>query len=228
MLTKRKKLSRKEIREDGLITFYYKLVGLYGTYKQYFLIGGVAVILIAVGSFFYMQQKSKNNERANVELSRVLPAFDSGMYLESIEGNPQSKVMGLKKIVSEYGNSENGEIAKVYLGHAYFYLGKVDEALKNYEDFDGSNELFIAAAFAGEAACYEAKNDLEKAAELYRKASSVSEENVLNPQYLLFSGINLLKVKKITEAKEIFERIKKDFPTTVSGREVERYLAQVE
>ncbi|MFA6981002.1 MAG: hypothetical protein WC209_16880 [Ignavibacteriaceae bacterium] len=228
MLAKRKKLSRKEIREDGLITFYYKLVGLYGMYKQYFLIGGVAVILIAAGSFFYMQQKSGSNERANVELSRVIPAFDAGMYLESIEGNPQSKVMGLKKIVAEYGNSENGEIAKVYLGHAYFYLGKVDEALKNYEDFDGNNELFKAAAFAGEAACYEAKNDLEKAAELYRKASSVSEENALNPQYLLFSGIDLLKVKKIAEAKEIFERIKKDFPTTTSGREVERYLAQVE
>jgi len=228
MLAKRKKLSRKEIKEDGLITFYYKLVGLYGTYKQYFLIGGVAVILIAAGSFFYMQQKSGSNERANVELSRVIPAFDAGMYLESIEGNPQSKVMGLKKIVAEYGNSENGEIAKVYLGHAYFYLGKVDEALKNYEDFDGNNELFKAASFAGEAACYEAKNDLEKAAELYRKASSVSEENALNPQYLLFSGINLLKVKKIAEAKEIFERIKKDFPTTTSGREVERYLAQVE
>ncbi|MDP3682788.1 MAG: hypothetical protein Q8S01_02550, partial [Ignavibacteria bacterium] len=74
MLTKRKKLSRKEIKEDGLITFYYKLVGLYGTYKQYFLIGGVAVIVIAALSFFYMQQKNKNNERANVELSRVLPA----------------------------------------------------------------------------------------------------------------------------------------------------------
>lgn len=228
MLTKRKKLSRKEIKEDGLITFYYKLVGLYGTYKQYFLIGGVAVIVIAALSFFYMQQKNKNNERANVELSRVLPAFDSGMYLESIEGNAQSKVMGLKKIVAEYGSSANGEIAKVYLAHAYFYLGKVDEALKNYEDYGGDNDLFKAAAFAGEAACYESKNDLEKSAELYRKASSVSEENALNPQYLLASGINLLNLKKTTEAKEIFERIKKDFPTTTSGREVERYLAQVE
>ncbi len=228
MLTKRKKLSRKEIKEDGLITFYYKLVGLYGTYKQYFLIGGVAVIAIAAISFFYMNQKKSSNERANVELSRVIPAFDAGMYLEAIEGNAQSKVMGLKKIVAEYGNSENGEIAKVYLGHAYFYLGKVDDALKNYEDFDGGNDLFKAAAFAGEAACYEDKNDFEKASELYRKASSISDENALNPQYLLFSGIDLLKIKKTAEAKEIFERIKKDFPTTASGREVERYLAQVE
>ena len=228
MLSKRKKLSRKEIKEDGLITFYYKAVGLYGTYKQYFLIGGVAVIAIAAILFFYMNQKKSSNERANVELSRVIPAFDAGMYLESIEGNAQSKVMGLKKIVAEYGNSENGEIAKVYLGHAYFYLGKVDDALKNYEDYDGSNDLFKAAAFAGEASCYEDKNDFEKAAELYRKASSVSEENALNPQYLLFSGIDLLKIKKTAEAKEIFERVKKDFPTTASGREVERYLAQVE
>ncbi|PIP79595.1 MAG: hypothetical protein COW85_00685 [Ignavibacteria bacterium CG22_combo_CG10-13_8_21_14_all_37_15] len=228
MLTKRKKLSRKEIKEDGLVTFYYKTVGFYGKHKQNFLIGGVAVILLAAASFFYTQQKSSKSEKANVELSRVIPLFDSGMFLEAIQGNPQTKVMGLKKIVAEYGNSENGEIAKVYLAHAYSYLGKVDDALKNYEDYDGGNELFQAAAFAGEAACYESKNDFEKAAELYRKASSVSEENALNPQYLLFSGINLLKVKKLAEAKEIFERIKKDFPTSTSGREVDRYLAQVE
>ncbi len=228
MLTKRKKLSRKEIKEDGLITFYYKAVGLYGTYKQNFLIGGVAIIVLAAAAFFYVQQKNSNNEKANIELSRVIPVFDAGMYLEAIQGNPGSKVMGLKKIVAEYGNSETGEIAKVYLAHAYSYLGKVDDALKNYEDYGGSNDLFKAAAFAGEAACYESKNDNEKAAELYRKASSVSEENALNPQYMLFSGINLLKVKKISEAKEIFERIKKDFPATTSRREVDRYLAQVE
>jgi len=228
MLSKRKKLSRKELKEDGLITFYYKTVGLYEKYRQNFLIGGVAVIVLAAASFFYMQQKKSNNEKANIELSRVLPLFDSGMFLEAIQGNPQTKVLGLKKIVAEYGNSENGEIAKVYLAHAYSYLGKVDEALKNYEDYGGSNDLFKAAALAGEAACWESKNDLEKASELYRKASSVSEENVLNPQYLLFSGIDLLKLKKNSEAKELFERIKKDFPATVSGREVERYLAQVE
>ena len=228
MLTKRKKLSRKEIKEDALVTFYYKTVGLYEKHKQNFIIGGVAVIVLAAASFFYTQQRNSNNEKANIELSRVIPLFDSGMFLESIEGNPQSKVIGLKKIVADYGNSENGEIAKVYLAHAYYYLGKVDEALKNYDDYSGSNELFKSAAFAGEAACYESKNDFDKAAELYRKASSVSEENALNPQYLLFSGINLLKVKKTAEAKEIFERVKNDFPTTASGREVERYLVQVE
>jgi len=228
MLAKRKKLSRKEIKEDGLITFYYKVVGLYSTYKQNFIIGGIAVIIIAAAAFFYSQQKSSNNERANIELSRVIPVFDNGMYLEAIQGNPTAKIIGLKKIVADYGNSENGEIAKVYLAHAYSYLGKVDDALKNYEDYSGNNDLFKAAAFAGEAACYESKKDNEKAAELYRKASSVSEENALNPQYLLFAGIDLIKVKKNSEAKEILERIKKDYPTSTSGREVDRYLSQVE
>jgi len=228
MLTKRKKLSRKEIKEDGLITFYYKAVGLYETHKKNFLIGGVAVIVVAAALFFYNQQKNSNNDKANVELARVIPLFDSGMYLEAIQGNPNAKVLGLKKIVAEYGNSDNGEIAKIYLAHSYAYLGKVDEALANYEDYSGSNDLFKASALAGAAACYESKNEFEKAAELFRKASTVSEENALNPQYLLSAGINLLKQKKTTEAKEIFERIKKDFAATPSGREVDRYLAQIE
>jgi len=228
MLTKKKKLSRKEMKEDGLVTFYYKVVNWYDQNQRNFLIGAAVVVVIAAVTFFYQQQRSRNNEKANLELSRVLPVFDSGMYLEAIQGNPTAKVIGLKKIVSEYGSSETGEVAKVYLGHSYYNLGKIEEALAAYEDYGGSNDLFKATALAGAAACYESKNQLEKASELYRKASSVSDENVLNPQYLLFAGIDLLHINKASEAKEIFQRIKKDFPLTPSGREVDRYLAQVE
>ena len=107
-------------------------------------------------------------------------------------------------------------------------MGKQEEAVKYYEDYGGSSENFKATALAGEAGYYASKNEYEKAADLYRNASLVSEENVLNPEYMLQAGINYLKAGETEKAKELFETIKKDYNTSSAFRDVERYSSQIE
>jgi tetratricopeptide (TPR) repeat protein len=223
MLTKKKKLSRREIKEDKLVSTYYKAYGYFEENKNRILIyAAVAAVVIAV-VYFYIQQKKESNEKAGLALSKIMPAYDNGSYLEAIEGK-QGAYEGLKKIVEEYGNSENGEIAKIYLANSYNMLGKTDEALKYYEDYGGSNELFKATALAGEASCYAVMKDYRKAAELYRDASKVSEGNILNPEYMLNAAINYINAGEKEEAKELLTSIKKDFATSPASREVDRYL----
>lgn len=228
MLIKRKKFSRKEIKEDRLVTFYYQAIEMFEKYKQQSLIGLGVIVGIGLITFFYISNKSSNNETANLSLANIIKSYDAGAYLDAIEGKPGTKIIGLKKIVEEYGSTENGETAKIYLANAYYFLGKYEESFKYYQDYSGNNELLKASALAGQASYYESKNDFEKAAELFRKAASVSESNVLNPNYLLNAGINYLNINKKEEAKELFQKIKKDFAASTYVREVERYLAQVE
>ena len=224
----RKKFSRKEIKEDKLVTFYYKSISYFNENRKNLLIGLGAVAIVVLAVFLYAENKKNNNEKANVELSRVLPLYDGGSFLEAIEGRPRTPVLGLKKIVEEYGNTEMGEVAKIYLANAYYFLGKFDEAMKYYEDYGGGNDLFKSTALAGQAACYEAKDNSEKAAELYKKAASITNENVLNPQYLLYAGINFIKLGKNDEAKEVLESAKKNYTASAYLRDVDRYLAQIQ
>jgi tetratricopeptide (TPR) repeat protein len=227
MSTDNKKLSKKEIKEDTLVTAYYKFIGYFSENQKPLLIAaGVFVVLVAA-IFLYKSHQSANNELANVELSRVMNVYDAGVYPEAISGRRGTNVIGLQKIVDEYGSTKNGEIAKVYLANSYFMLGKFDLALKYYKDYSGSNDTFEATALAGQASCYEALNDNEKAADLYKKAASVSESNVLNPDYLLKAGIDYMQLGKKSDAKELFEKIKKDYSTSASFREVDRYLSQL-
>jgi len=228
MLGQKKKFSRKEMKEDTLVTFYYKAIEYFEEYKKYVFIGVGAIAVIILAFFLYSESKSSNNEKANVELSRVIPLYEQGAYLEAIEGKPGTQLVGLKKIVEEYGNSDMGEVAKIYLANSYYNLGKFDEAMKFYDDFGGDNETFQATAFAGIAACYEAKNNIEDAVDYYRKAASVSKENVLNPQYLLSASINLITLNKKEEARELLKQIKKDFTNSPYTREIDRYLAITE
>ena len=228
MLTKRKKLSRKEIKEDKLVTAYYKAIAFFEDNKNRLGMsaGILAVLILAI--ILFMNNKKKNNETAGTELARVMNVYDSGNYLEAIEGIAGTKLIGLKKLVESYGSTENGEIAKIYIANAYCNLGKLDDANKYYKDYSGSNKLFKATALAGQASYQAYKKNYEKAADLYKKAAFVSDADVLNPEYLLHAGVNYMAAGKNSDAKELFDKIKKDFTTSTAFREIDKYSNQLE
>jgi tetratricopeptide (TPR) repeat protein len=227
MLTKKKKLSKREIKEDKLVTTYYKVYNYFNENKNRIgmYAGGLLVVIVAI--YFYMNNKAENNNQAGIQLSRVMNLYDSGAYLEAIEGRQGTNIVGLKKIVAEYGSTENGEIAKIYLANAYQMLGNVEEAFKYYEDYSGSNEIFKATALSGEAGYYAYKKDFKKAADLYLNASRVSKGNASDPEYMLKAAINYIEAGDKDEAKDLLETIKKEFQTSSSFREVDKYFALV-
>ena len=227
MLTKKKKLSKREIKEDKLVTTYYKVYNYFNENKNRIGIyaGGLIVVIAAI--YFYMNNKAENNNQAGIQLSRVMGLYDAGAYLEAIEGRQGTNIVGLKKIVSEYGSTENGEIAKIYLANSYQILGNIEEAFKFYEDYGGSNKLFKATALSGEAGYYANKKEYGKAADFYLSASRVSKENVLNPDYMLKAAINYIDAGNKEEAKDLLETIRKDYQTSAAFREVDKYLTLV-
>ncbi len=227
MLAKKKKLSKKEIKEDKLVTTFYEAKGFYEENQTKILaaLGALAIIIVAI--VLYINKVESNNEIASIELSRVIPGYNSGMYQEAIDGKPGTKVLGLRKIADEYGGSEQGELARIYLANSYYFTGQLDNALDEYDAYSGSDDLMISSALAGKASVYEAKSDYESAAEFYSQAANISNYNPSNPEYLLIAGINYLKVKNFDKAKVSLEKIKKEYQTSLASREVDRYLAQI-
>ncbi len=228
MLTKKKKLSKKQIKEDKLVVTYYKVLGYFQENKNRIIIYGLAFIAVVAAVFFYLQRKNDNDMKASAQLANVMDLYDKGSYLEAIQGKPGTNVDGLKKIVEDYSGTENGETAKIYLANSYFMLDKLDDAFKYYKDYSGSINIYKAASLAGQAGYYAYKNDFEKAASLYRQASKVSSEDVANPDYMLKAGINYIKAGKKDDAKDILEKIKKDYTSSTAYREVDKYLAQID
>lgn len=225
MLTKKKKLSKREIKEDKLVESYYKAYGFFEENKSRIGLYAVVIVALAAVLYFYMNSRREANDKAGLELSRVMSIYDSGSYLEAIEGRQGTNIIGLKRIIDEYGSTENGENAKIFLANSYFMLGKNEEALKYYQDYSGDNELFQATALAGEAGSLAVKKEYEKAANLYRKASRISQVNAMNPEYILKASINYISAGNRETAKELLETLKRDFPTSTSAREADRYLA---
>ena len=228
MLTKKKKLSKKEIKQDKLVEIYYKAYGYFEENRSRMLTyAGIIAVIVFVG-IYYVNHKKENNEKAEVLLAQVMNLYDQGSYLEAIEGRPSDNITGLKKIVEDYGSTENGETAKIYLANSYDMLGKPDEALKYYSDYDGDISIYKAASLAGQAGIYAGRKEYVKAADLFKKASRISKTDVLNPDYMLNAGINYISAGKDEEAKELLESIKKDYPTSQANSKAVEYLAMVD
>ena len=227
MLTKKKKLSRKEIKEDKLVSTYYKVIGYFEQNQSRLLTYGGILIVVVFAVIYYVNHKKEVNEQAGLALSRVIDSYDKGSYLEAIEGKAGTDVIGLKKIVEDYDGTENGEMAKIYLANSYNRLGKFDEAFKYYKSYSGDIPLLKAASLAGQAGYYAYKNEFEKAGDLFRDAAHVNKYNVENPDYMLKAAINYINAGQKENAKELLLTIKNDYKTSSASRDADRYHALV-
>lgn len=228
MLAKKKKLTKKQMKEDKLVTFYEKSLEFFNDYKQQVTIALAAVAIIVVAVIVYSNKVEADNLVATTELSRVMPIFERGNYRQAIDGQPGTNNIGLYKIVEEYGSSEQGEAAKIYLANSYYYLAKIDSALIYYSDYSGKNKMFKATALAGEAACFQSKGEFEQAASRFEKAANVDKYNALNADYLLNAGLSFIKSGDNEQAKRIFKKLEEEYPNSAPGKEIDRYLALVQ
>ncbi|MBV6511291.1 MAG: hypothetical protein FMNOHCHN_00771 [Ignavibacteriaceae bacterium] len=229
MLRKKKDFAqKKEIKPSSMTARYYEMADWFEKSRKEVVMASLIVVVAVAAYFLVGYYKGLDNEKASLDLAKVMAIYDSGSYIEAIDGRPTENVKGLKSLVDTYSGTENGETARIYLANSYYALGKYTEAKEQYDAYSGSNELLQATALAGLAACYEAENNPAEAAGYYMKASNVSDDMVFKPKYLLYAGINYLEAGDTEEAKKLFKLVKKDYSKSAFVRDIDRYLAQVQ
>jgi TolA-binding protein len=226
MLKPKKGISKREIKEDKLVTTYFKSRGWIEQNRRLVsYIIAVPIILVAV-LWFVQNNRRQNNERATTDLAKVYRLYDQGQYQLAVDGIPQENIRGLQSIVDDYGSTQAGEMAKLYLADSYFNLRNYEKALKCFGGVGISDKLLSSTALAGEAACQEAKGNHDDAANLYEQAASKFMTAIQAPDDLFRAAINYSKAGNKEKAAEMLHRLKKEFPTSAYARDVDRYLAE--
>ncbi len=225
MLKPVKKVTKRQIKEDRLVTTYFKATGWYDRNKK--LVNGVltAVVVLVIGIIVVMNNIRANNEKATAELGAVMRYYDDGKYHEAINGVPQENIRGLFAIVQDYGSTRAGGKAKLFLANAYFALGDYDNALKYYLDASLPDNMLQASAIAGAAACYEMKGDHLSAARHFERAASRGKELIQVADYFHLAAVNYAAAGQNQKAVELLQRVKKDHPNSPIAREADRFIA---
>lgn len=227
MLRPQKKISKKEIKQDALISTYVKATSWYEHHKKNLGIGILVVVVVLVAGVVYFKNQAESNEKAMAQLGEIYPLFDQGQYARAIDGVPERNLPGLKSIVENYGSSASGAIARFYLASAYFQLERYDEALREFDEMSPGPELLAISREAGIGGCYEAKGMYREAAEHFEKAGTLNSKDLGAAEYLSSAARSYAKAGEREKAVELYKRVKKNYPTSVYAREVDRLITEL-
>jgi tetratricopeptide (TPR) repeat protein len=227
MLRPKKKISRRDLKEDALVSTYVKLTSFYETNKRAISIGMTALVVAVFAVVIFLKNRSDNNEKAITALGAIFETYDAGQFQKSVDGIPEKNIQGLKSIVDNYGGSPTGDLARFYLANAYAQLGRNDEALKEFEDYSPPGELLSVSRLSGIGSCYEAKSMFKEAAASFEKAATQYPKDVSAAENLNNAARDYGQAGDREKAIDLYKRIKKNYPTTAFARDADRYIAQL-
>ncbi len=221
MLKPRKRLTKREIKEDPLVTKYIQVKQFWIKHqKEFNIIVGVIAVVVIIG-FLMIKSKKRAEIKANSELAIPETYYHFRDYERSI---PE-----LETIIEKYPGTHSAGIAIYFLANAYYNEGEYDNASNYYEIYldDYSDEdIFISSSLAGKAACKENKEKYEEAAELYFRAVKKfpnlfnSPNNVMNAvRCYMFAEMN-------DKARELCEYVINKYPDS-SVKQKAEYFKEV-
>jgi tetratricopeptide (TPR) repeat protein len=227
MLRPKKKITKRELKEDTLVTAYVKISKFYDLHKRNISIGTVTVVVIAAVVLGYLKNRGEDNQKAFVQLARIFETYDAGQFQLAINGIPEKNMPGLRSIVDNFGSTKGGEIARFYLADAYFQVGKYEEALKEFQDFSPPDEFLACSRLSGIAGCYEGLGKHLEAAQFFEKANAQDTKGINAAENLNNAARNYGEAGEKEKAIELYKRLKKDYPTTVFAREADRFISEL-
>ena len=165
MLKPRKRLSKREIKEDPLVTKYMQVKQFWINHRKEFdIIVGVIAVVVIIG-FLMMKSKRSAEIKANSQLAIPETYYHFHDYERAM---PE-----LETIIEQYPGTHSAGMAIFFLANIYYDKAEYDEAYNYYEmylDDYSEEDIFISSCLAGKAACLENKENYKQAADLYFKA----------------------------------------------------------
>ncbi|MES2680768.1 MAG: tetratricopeptide repeat protein [Bacteroidota bacterium] len=195
--------------------------------------GGLAIIIGALCFFKLYYLPEQEAEAANeifwaqnyFEKDSFNIALKGGVNVVAPEGQKQMK--GFEQIAEEYSMTKSGSLANYCAGICYLRTGKFEQAIGFLEKYEGDDEMVAPIAIGAIGDCHMELNHIDEAAKYYVKAAEKSHNNFTTPHYLKKAGLSYELQGNYVEALSFYERIKREYPRTSIGREIEREIAKV-
>ena len=192
----------------------------------------LVVVLLAVGGWFvysnvYVKGES---EKASSAMFVAQQLFAEEQWENALNGD--GTCAGFLEIIENYGNTPEGNIANYYAGICYFKSGDMENAkryLAEYSATKGSPNTIINAQ------CYGLQGDIltdegnyTEAVEMYKKAVEAADNVLTTATYLKKMGLVYEAMENYTEALNAYETIKENYPTSIEGRDIQKYIGTIE
>ena len=192
------------------------------------MIVGAALVLLIGGFFAYKNFISEPKEKKAAEaIFKAEEYYRMDSLQLALKGDGQ--FAGFERVISQYGGTKAGNMAKYYAGSIYLKNGDLNNAVKYLKDFSTDADQVQARAYKllGDAYADQGKNS--DALDNYKKAARAFEDDQMNSSEYLFMAAYFADrvVNDKKQATELYKELKKKFPRSNFAQEADRYLGQL-
>jgi len=188
-------------------------------------VGAIVLIVVVWLGYtrFYLQPREKE---AQSQMFMAENYFEKDSFNLAINGD--GNYLGFLDIIDDYGMTKPANLAKYYTGISYLHMGQYEDALYYLDKFKTKDLLLgpIAEGAKGDAKLE--LGDDEEALKHYRKAFSMSDNELTTPVYMMKAARLLESMDELEDALALYRQIKEKYPQSSEGQDVDKYIARVE
>ena len=193
-------------------------------YKNKFLAGIAAIVIVVGGVLGYQNFISEPNEKkASEALYRGEQYFMADNYELALNGDSLG-FEGLLKVAEKHSGTAAGKLANAYAGVCYAQLGQYENAVKFLDKFSADDQLVSPALMATMGNCYIQMGQLDKGAATLVKAADKANSHALSPIYLIQAGQVYEKLGKNSEAVKAYQTIKDKYFNSYQSMDIDKYI----
>ena len=223
MLRPRKRLYKREIKEDSLVTAYFQAQQWYHKNGDRLLmaVGALAVALAVV--FFITRSKHSAESAAAGKLGAAEFVYYSGQ-------SGDQTLQELRAVVDKYPGTRSAGNAAFDLASAYYSQKNYVSAEKYYRlviDKYNDDPMTAVAGYNGLAACLESQNQFAEAAKVFAKAQKQYPKLFAAPQALYDAARCFALAGDATDAKAAYQTIIDRYPESSLVHEAKALIASL-
>ena len=197
MLRPKRKITKREIRQDPLLETLFSIQNYYKTNKNRIYLMGGSLLGVFIIFLIISTVKTSSKTAATGMLVKSIASYNNGDYTAAIDEFDQ--------LIAEYPNTPSGREALYFMGKAYISLENIAAAKLAFEEYqrEGKNTFFLTSSLEALAGIAEKEERYSDAAELFQKASSIAEYSFNAQQDRINAATNWIRSGEYGRAEKI-------------------------
>lgn len=222
MLKAKKRITKRQIKQDKFVTFYFKATDFMKQHSNKVTIGLIAAAVIIVLTFFIAQSKKEAELNASEQLAKA--------NTEIARGELQQAIDILSNMSENYSGTKSASKGVYFLAYTYFQKGEYENAIKYFqkylEDY-ADDPILTNAAYSGVGACFEQQGNFLEAAQSYEKGAKKFPNHYNAPQQLIDAARCYKLANRIVDARKCYETMIAKYPDSGFKNDAELLLAKI-
>jgi tetratricopeptide (TPR) repeat protein len=222
-MTTKGKVADKELEVGEIVSKSEQFIEKYQK-KIIYAVGAVALLVGAVlgvrHGYLIPQEK-----KAAVALFKGELYFGKDSFALALHGNG-ADYPGFESIVSEYGVTPSGNLAKAYAGICYYRLGETEKAIELLKSFSGKDKMLSPAIIGLIGDCYVNAGKVKESIDYFEKAAGLADNAIISPTYLKKAGIAYESLNRYSDAVKTYTSIKEKYHNSEEASDIDKYITR--